>query len=65
MTPVEQAREADAKAEAAFLTGRGDRHPRGLSGRNWLIPSHEDMRCWDTSPGAWRFSEWGNAAGMI
>lgn len=59
---IEQARERDAKAKAAFFAGETGRHPHGQSGLWFLLPYEDDRRCFD---GRYEFSEWGNAAGMV
>jgi hypothetical protein len=58
-------RARDARRLSAFYLGKTDDHPHGLSGRDRVfLPAAEDKRCLDTSPGGWRFSEWGNGAGI-
>jgi hypothetical protein len=61
---LEQLRERDAKRAAAFYAGETDIHPRGVSGKRWLIPPENDRRCMDTHPRAYSYSEWGNLAGI-
>lgn len=67
MKTIEQRRESDAKAEAAFFAGETDWHPHGQSARATIIDGLLSSRADDTSrtPGAFRFSEYGNLAGWV
>lgn len=57
-------RERAYKKYAAFLECKTDEHPFGYVGRQDLLPTVLTSNTWDTRKTAWRWSEWGNAAGM-
>jgi len=63
MTRLEQ-REIDTRRKIDFMSGDNDIHPHGASGREVLVPMETTTNCWDTSSMGWRFSEYGNEAGM-
>lgn len=60
---LEALRARDARDKVAFFAGVTDRHPHGESGKRWILPPETGKGCWDTHPGAVRFSEWGRASG--
>lgn len=54
------------RALARFLMAETDSHPFGESGRRWVLDPHANSKsCWDSSPNAIKFSEYGNSALMV
>ena len=62
---IEEQRVENVRAEIAYLKGETDKHPCGVSGKSRIIPHCESKNCWDTAPKGFRYSAWGNAAGMV
>ena len=61
---VEEIRERDAPALAAWYRGDTDRHPQGAISSRHILPAILTTNCRDTSQQGYAFSEWGNLAGF-
>ena len=59
---LEQARASEARKLSSFYAGRTDAHPQGGLARRFILPRMLSSDTRDSKD--WRFSEWGEAAGM-